>query len=197
MKDLAGRHIQTLRGSARYIQVAGDEALVVEKYKDKLGVHVCSLDAEGKVIHSFGFDDVPAARMHAFLASPRRPATLAPGIRIGPLFRGTHVRRIVILQNRKRDAATHFLKAVPYSEERDAAWTHNRSGWVPVTQLSPQVSGMIVFLREILLEDLVEISGAYTRDGVFFLHERYEVYIESVLKTYAFGKLIPREDARG
>ena len=194
MKDLAGRHVQTLRGSARYIQVDGQEALVVEKYRDRLGVHLCALDEEGRVVHSFGFDGVPQMALRAFLTEPRRPSTLAPGIRIGPMFRGGHVRRIVVLQNRKKDNATYFLKAVPHSDERDATWTHNRSGWVPVSQLGSQVSGMIVFLRELRPEeDLIEISDAYTREGVFFLHERHEVYVESVMKTYAFGKLIPRE----
>lgn len=191
MRDLTGKHVQSLQGSSRHIVVRGDEALILEKYKNQLSVHICALDAESIIRHFYTFDGAYQDELQRFLSDVERSKVLVPGIRIGPLFKNGHIRRIVMLQNKKKTDATFFFKTIPFTE-KDRGWKYNRSGWVPVTQLGSQVSGMIVFIREIMLEDLLEITEAYTAEGVYFLHDKHEVYVESVMRTYAFGKLIPR-----
>jgi len=74
---------------------------------------------------------------------------------------------------------------------KDASWASNGSGWVPVAGLGPKTPGLIVFLRNLNVEkDLLPLKD---EENVFFLNDKYEVYIETVLKSYAFGRLVERE----
>jgi hypothetical protein len=191
MKDLTGTNIKALQGNSRLITIKGEEAIIFEKYKDYLSIYVCVLD--DSVIKSFfAFHELRQQEVLSFLEVTDKGRTLTTGIRVGPLNKGSHLRRIVILKNKKKDNATHFIKVEPLTT-KDADWENNGSGWVPVTNLSHKAPGLVVFIRDVQQEDLIEISPVYTETGIFFLHEKYEVYVENVMKSYAFGKLIPRQ----
>lgn len=185
MKDLSGRSIKSLIGDSRVLFTKENEALVVEKYQGKLGFYICSLE-DNTIQHFFGYEDVEVAKMLAFLSLGQ---ALVEGIRIGPMFMGEHVRRIVVLKDKRNEIDSFFFKTMPISP-KDAAWQSNGSGWAPVAGLGPKTPGLIVFLRNLNPIDLIPLKD---EESVFFLDEKYEVYIETVLKSYAFGRLVERE----
>jgi len=186
MKDLSGRSIKSLVGDSRLIFNKENEAIVVEKYQGKLSFYICALDNENIVQHFFAYEDVEAAKFVSFLSSGQ---ALVEGIRIGPLFHGEHVRRIVVLKDNRNGTDSFFFKTIPLSP-KESSWENNGSGWAPVAGLGPKAPGLIVFLRNLNEQDLLPLKDA---NDVFFLHEKYEVYIETVLKSYAFGRLVERE----
>jgi len=191
MKDLIGKNIKVLQGSSRLISVQGNEAIVLEKFKNVLNVYVCVLDDSNLVTSYVAYNDLKQHAVLDFLCSTDKGKTIVTGIRIGPLHKGDHLRRIVVLKNKRKSDASHFIKVEPYTR-KDSEWEHNGSGWIPVTRLGHKVSGLIVFIRNMLDDALIKINDQHTQEGVFFLDEGYEVYIESVMDSFAFGKLIPR-----
>jgi hypothetical protein len=189
MKDLTGRNIKSLQGNSRLISIQGEEAVMVEKYKGKVSIYVCVL--EDHVVKSFfAFHELEQEELSQFLDAVDPSKKLTPGLRIGPLCKGDHFRRIIVRINKKKEA-THFIKVEPLSR-KDRGWEHNGSGWSSITNLGGKAPGLIIFIRDIPDEALIQIDERYTKEGVFFLSEGYEVYIENVKERYAFGKLIPR-----
>jgi hypothetical protein len=190
MKDLTGQHIDRLKSDTRLIHTKGDEALVIEKTKGNVSVHICNL--EDKSIRShFSFYNLSQDSLHNFLLGVHQKRPLTKGIRVGPMFRDGQTRRIIVLKKQGKDS--HFIKIEALSKD-DACWKNNGSGWVPMTNLSHKAPGMVVFIKDIAEGDLVEIEERYTKQGIFYLREDLEVYIETVKIRYAFGKLVPRED---
>jgi predicted RNA-binding protein with TRAM domain len=190
MKDPIGKHIGQFEGSSRLIVERGDEALVLERYGDHLGFYICAL--ENRRVTSFtAYQDVAQAPVRAFVTAPAKGKAPATGIRVGALRKNGHRRRIVVLK--KRDGETHYVK-IEEGTKASKGWKSNGSGWVPVADLSHRAKGMTVFMREVEDEDLVEINRKYTKQGIFWLRDGLEVYIESVKKSFAFGKVVP-EDA--
>lgn len=190
MKSLIGQHIKSLQGDTRHIAINGDEALIIEKQKGMISIHICVLEGLRIQTH-YSFHSIPQSHIYRFLLGAHKKRDLAKGIRIGPMFKQGQTRRIVIL--RKPKDGTYFVKIEPVTAD-DAVWTHNNSGWVPMTNLSQKAPGMVVFVQDVQEEDLVEIGDRYTKDGIFFLREHFEVYVENVKLRYAFGKLVPRNE---
>jgi hypothetical protein len=188
MKDLTGHNVKALKGPLRFIRVSGDEALVVERIKDALTLYVCDLEA-GMVRTFCGFEGVSKEELLNFLVEPLRGKKLVRGLRIGPMFKKKQVRRLVILKKPQNDS--FFVKIEPLSVA-DAGWQHNGSGWVPVTNLSHRAPGLMVFIRGIEKKDLIDIEPRYTKQGIFFLKESFEIYVEHVKESFAFGKLVLR-----
>lgn len=190
MKDLTGQHIDRLKGDSRLIHAKDEEALILEKSKGNISVHICVLDQ--KLIRShYSFYNLSQDSIHNFLLGVHQKRPLTKGIRVGPMFREGQTRRVIVLKKENKDS--HFIKIEALSKD-DSVWTHNGSGWVPMTNLSHKAPGMVVFIKEITPDDLVEIEDRYTRQGIFYLREDLEVYIETVKIRYAFGKLVPREN---
>ena len=176
MKDLSGRSIKSLVGESRLIVSKENEALLVEKYQGKLGFYICELDDANSIQHFFAYEDVELVKMLAFLSTGQ---ALVEGIRIGPMFLNEHIRRIVVLKDKRNEIDSYFFKTMPASP-KDA-----------VAGLGPKAPGLIVFLRNLNVEkDLLPLKD---EENVFFLNDKYEVYIETVLKSYAFGRLVERE----
>jgi len=190
MKNLIGMNVKALHGKARLIVSKEDEAVVFEKYKSSLTVYVCSLE-NNIIVAYYSYHNIKQSALSEFLIGASKQTTLTPGCRIGHLQKGEHIRRIIVLRNQRSNDAPFLIKVEPYTK-KDEQWTHNGSGWVPVTHLGQRVSGLIVFLRDISPDDLIEIDENYSKEGVYFLDEQYEVYVENVRNSYAFGKLIPR-----
>lgn len=187
-KDLSGQHIDRLKSDTRLIHLKDDEALIIEKAKGNISVHICAI--ENKIIMShFSFYNLSQDSLHNFLVGVHQKRPLTKGIRIGPLFRDGQTRHIIVCKKAKESI---FVKIEPLAKD-DAYWTHNGSGWVPMTNLSHKAPGMVVFIKELEDGDLVEIDDRYTRQGIYYLKADLEVYIETVKIRYAFGKLVPRE----
>jgi hypothetical protein len=190
MKDLTGQHIDRLKSDSRLIHTKGDEALVVEKARGNISVHICAL--EEKIVRShFSFYNLSQDSLHNFLMGAHQKRALTKGIRIGPMFKDGQTRRIIVL--RKSDKDSYFIKVEGITKD-DALWKNNGSGWVPMTNLSHKAPGMVIFIKNLSKDDLVEIEPRYTEEGIFFLRETLEVYVETVKLRYAFGKLVPREN---
>jgi len=189
MKDLTGQNLKKLQGDSRLIEVRGDEALIVEKSQSKLSVSICTLD--GPIIRTyFSFHGISQDNLYKFLLGVHTKRPLAKGIRIGPLFRGKQVRRFVLL--RQPPKKSYFVKVEPISDQ-DNEWKHNGSGWVPMANLATDAPGMVLFVKDIRKEDIIEIDPSFTKKGIFFLREDHEIYVETVKLRYAFGRLLPRE----
>ncbi len=190
MRSLEGHHIKSLLGDTRHIVIEGDEALIVEKQKGIISVHLCVLEGLRIQTH-YSFHALSQAHLYRFLVGAHKKRDLSKGIRIGPMFRQGQVRRIVAL--RKPKDGSYFIKIEPVTAD-DAMWTHNGSGWVSMANLSQRAPGMVLFVHNVQEEDIVEIGPTYTAVGIFFLREHFEVYIENVKLRYAFGTLVPRDE---
>jgi hypothetical protein len=191
MKDLVGLKVKTLQGNSRYISVTNDEAIVFEKVQGQVSVYVCAL--ENQVVRSFfSFHNLSCTELSTFLEESAGVQKLTDGLRIGPLFKGTHPRRIVLRHNLKKKDSTPFIKVEPLSRKEAKEWQHNGSGWASVTNLSGKTSGLIIFIREVPEDARIIIDDSYSDNGIYFLNEKYEVYVENVKPKYAFGKIIPR-----
>ena len=190
MRSISGQHIKSLEGQSRHILVQGDQAVVFEKQKGRVSVHICELDGL-TVRNFFSFDGVQQDQLCAFLSEGAAKRDLIRGVRIGPMFRHGQTRRIVILKKKERKDA--FFIKVEELTEADSEWTHNGSGWVPMATLDQRSPGMVVFVNGVREEDLIKIAPRYTQQGIFFLREHFEVYVEAVKKRYAFGQLVPRD----
>ena len=76
MKDLTGQHVERMKSDLRMVQTKGDEALVIEKTKGNISVHICTL--EDNLIRShYSFYHLSQDSLHNFLvgAHQKRPLT--------------------------------------------------------------------------------------------------------------------------